>query len=130
MSNCSGRWNCRSSRFAEPIHATSDTEFLPFNLGCQEAADQIISRAASAPFDHGQEVLSHVPVGGAVVGILRSRPRVAGDDIGPLLEAITVLGGYAHELRDHDHRQWLRQLPDKVGRTNGSDPGQQLLRER
>lgn len=58
-----------------------------------------------------REVLGHFTVGGVMVLIHRTVAGLADGHIGPPLEAVTILDGYAHEFRDHDDRQRVGQLP-------------------
>ena len=92
----------------------SHVQFLPVDLGGEQVADQVIAGPAPPLFDQVQEVAGHLLVGGVVVLSRRTGPRLAHDHIGPLLEAVTVIRGYAHEFRDHDDRQGVRQRLDQV----------------
>ncbi|MCY1237488.1 hypothetical protein D9M72_501890 [compost metagenome] len=107
----------------------SHVQFLPVNLSAEQVADQVIARPPPSLFDEIQEVPGHFPVCCLLVFRRRIAPSLADDDVGPLLEAVPVIGGDTHEFGDHDNRQRVRQLLDQVGATAGNDPVQKLFRE-
>src|SRR5215212_5762180 len=109
------------------------TEPLAIDLGCDQAAEEILPRLDTSSANVFAEVvvkLTQVDRRG-LNRLLVGRISVAlGEQgIGPSLEAGAICGGHPQKLGDHDHRQRISEIPNQF------DPGtppsliQQLLGE-